>query len=96
MSYRLKGLWRIFGDDDPPPSSLQALLGPQRATVLALLNSPMSIGAIADVLLAVPSAATHHVKALEAAGLVARKRRGRHVLVERTDRGTELLILYER
>jgi DNA-binding transcriptional ArsR family regulator len=92
MSNPLHGLWRIVDRDDP----LVALLGPQRAAILAALNAPMSIGAIADVLLAVPSAATHHVTALEAAGLVARRQRGRHVLVERTARGTELLRLYER
>jgi DNA-binding MarR family transcriptional regulator len=42
----------------------------------------------------VPSAATHHVTALEAAGLVTRERSGRHVLVRRTARGDALLELY--
>ena len=42
-----------------------------------------------------PSAATHHVSALEAAGLVRRERRGRHVVVRRTARGEALLALYE-
>jgi len=43
----------------------------------------------------VPSAATHHVNALQAAGLVERHRRGRNVLVDRTARGEALLELYD-
>jgi DNA-binding MarR family transcriptional regulator len=43
----------------------------------------------------VPSAATHHVNALEAAGLVVRDRHGRNVLVRHSARGRALLDLYE-
>ena len=76
-------------------SPLSALLGGPRATILRSLDRPTSIGRLADLLFAVPSAATHHAAALEAAGLVARERRGRHVLVRRTPRGSALLALYD-
>jgi DNA-binding MarR family transcriptional regulator len=45
--------------------------------------------------MAVPSAATHHVGALETAGLVVRERDGRRVMVHRTSRGTRLVGLYD-
>ena len=60
-----------------------------------LLDRPATAGAVAAALQAVPSAATHHVSALEAAGLVFRERDGQHVRVHRTDRGTALLALYD-
>jgi DNA-binding MarR family transcriptional regulator len=53
------------------------------------------VGILAKALIAVPSAATHHVGALEAAGLVSRERAGRRVIVHRTARGTRLLALYD-
>jgi DNA-binding MarR family transcriptional regulator len=53
------------------------------------------MGRLAEALGSVPSAATHHVHALEKAGLVLRERHGRHVLVRLTDRGQSLLALYE-
>ncbi len=74
---------------------LEALLGPQRALVLRELERPQSVGVLAKALIAVPSAATHHVGALEAAGLVIRERDGRRVIVHRTARGTRLVGLYE-
>ncbi len=78
----------------PPPAALEGLLGIPRAQILRALAGPTSIGRLAEVLRAVPSAATHHVDALEAAGPVARDRRGRNVLVRRTARGEALLELY--
>ena len=82
--------------DAPPAPALEGLLGIPRARVLRALDCPTSIGRLAEALHAVPSAATHHVSALEAAGLVARDRNGRHVLVRRTARGDALLNLYDR
>jgi DNA-binding transcriptional ArsR family regulator len=78
----------------PPVAGLEALLGIPRAHILKTIAAPTSIGMLAVALRAVPSAATHHVAALEAAGLVARDRRGRTVLVRRTARGDALLRLY--
>jgi len=39
---------------------------------------------------------THHLSAMERAGLVTRVRDGRHVWVHRSARGSELVALYER
>jgi DNA-binding transcriptional ArsR family regulator len=75
-------------------AELEALLGAQRARVLRLLDRPRSAGAVAKALMASPGAATHHVRKLEAAGLIARERVGRNVAVHRTPRGTALLMLY--
>ena len=80
---------------EPPDGALEALLGAPRAAILRALGCPISIGRLAETLRSVPSAATHHVSALEAAGLVTRDRTGRHVLVRRTERGEALLALYE-
>jgi DNA-binding transcriptional ArsR family regulator len=76
------------------PASLEALLGIPRARILRELEQPSSNLRLAEVLQTVPSAATHHVTALQAAGLVSRDRAGRHVIVRRTDRGEALLALY--
>ena len=93
IAYPLPEAW------DEPRSAvaapLEALLGHQRARLLRALESPSGIGALAEMLLAVPSAATHHVGALEAAGLVIREREGRRVTVHRTARGSRLVGLYE-
>ena len=76
------------------PVTLEALVGGPRSQILHATVSPTSIGLLAKLLHAVPSAATHHVRALEEAGLVERARRGRHVLVRRTARGRTLVELY--
>jgi DNA-binding MarR family transcriptional regulator len=81
----------VDGDDG---SALDALLGGPRAELLRSLTRAETIGAVAEQLQTVPSAASYHVDALEAAGLVRRDRRGRHVLVSRTERGEDLLALY--
>ena len=79
----------------PPAAALEGLLGIQRTQILRTLRRPTSIGTLADILHAVPSAATHHVNTLQAAGLVQRHRHGRTVLVDRTARGEALLELYD-
>lgn len=76
------------------PGSLVALVGAQRALILELLNRPMTAGDLAGALAAGPSNVTYHVAALERAGLLARARDGRHVLIRRTVRGTKLVGLY--
>jgi DNA-binding MarR family transcriptional regulator len=79
----------------PAAAALEGLLGIQRTQILRALRRPTSIGTLAGILHAVPSAATHHVNALQAAGLVERHRHGRNVLVDRTARGEALLKLYD-
>jgi DNA-binding transcriptional ArsR family regulator len=78
----------------PPPASLEALIGPQRARILLHLAQPTTAGALARLLDGVPSVASHHVRALERAGLVSRVREGRSVSVRRTARGSDLVALY--
>ena len=78
----------------PPPASLAALVGPQRALILTRLEHPATSGELAALLQGVPSIASHHVRALERAGLVTRVREGRSVSVRRTARGSDLVALY--
>lgn len=75
--------------------ALEGLLGVPRAQILRAAARPITIGRLAELLRTVPSAATHHVGALEAADLVDRIRSGRNVLVRRTARGEGLVDLYE-
>jgi DNA-binding transcriptional ArsR family regulator len=96
IAYPLSDIWRLLDGAGPPPAGLEGLLGSQRALILRRLDRPFTAGRIAELLFAVPSAASHHIAILERAGLVARERTGRHVLVRRTARGTELLTLYDQ
>ena len=91
----LADAWRRPAAAASSPARLEALLGDQRARLLRALESPQPIGALAQTLIAVPSAATHHVDALELAGLVRREPEGRYVIVHRTARGTRLVGLYD-
>ncbi|MDQ4047885.1 MAG: winged helix-turn-helix domain-containing protein [Actinomycetota bacterium] len=95
IAYQLPDAWRLLEGDAPPAAALEGLLGPQRALILRRLDRPTTAGELAGALLAVPSAASHHVSVLERAGLVERERQGRQVMVRRTQRGTELLALYD-
>jgi DNA-binding transcriptional ArsR family regulator len=96
LAYPVAGQQRLLDAPEGGDDALERLLGARRALILRMLDEPRTAGAIAEALGAVPSAATHHVTALESAGLVARQRRGQHVQVHRTARGTGLLALYER
>ena len=75
--------------------SLESLLGASRARLLKELDEPATNNRLASALQAVPSAATHHVSALAAAGLVVRDRSNGRLLVRRTSRGDALMALYE-
>jgi DNA-binding transcriptional ArsR family regulator len=79
---------------DPEPT-LHALLGIPRARILRELDAPATNNRLAAVLQTVPSAATHHVSALAAAGLVVRDRSNGSLLVRRTARGDALVALYD-
>jgi DNA-binding transcriptional ArsR family regulator len=95
LAYPIPGRARLVDHPQPPAGRLDALLGGQRALILRLLDRPARAGAIAGALHVVPSVATHHVTALEKAGLVVRERHGQYVVVRRSRRGTMLLALYE-
>jgi DNA-binding transcriptional ArsR family regulator len=94
VGYSLRDVEGPLSGLAPAPEALESLLGAPRATCLRRLDRPVTAGALAEALAAVPSAATHHINALERAGLVRRERSGRRVLVWRTRRGTALLELY--
>lgn len=93
--YSVPGAWRAFDDQAPPPASLEALLGVQRSRLMRRLDRSHAAGELATALGLPPSGLTFHLRALEAAGLILRERRGRHVIVRRTERGNVLLALYE-
>ncbi len=94
--YPLPGVLRMLdGDVRAPASALEALLGAQRAEILRMLDRPCHAGEVARRLTMTPGGVTHHLKALEASGLIVRERDARNVLVHRTARGTLLLGLYE-
>jgi DNA-binding transcriptional ArsR family regulator len=96
ITYPLPGAAGIvLGRRLPPRAALEALLGTQRTTILRHLDQPRSAGGLAKAMVATPGAATHHLRALEAAGLIVRERAGRTVRVHRTHRGSRLLSLYE-
>ncbi len=94
MRYSATAAWSALHESSPP-ASLVALLGQQRAQILRWLERPATPGRLADQLHGAPSMATHHLRALEAAGLITRRPEGRHVRVARTARGDELVALYE-
>jgi DNA-binding MarR family transcriptional regulator len=75
-------------------ASLHALIGIQRAELLAGLERPRFVGELDEILHTVPGGATYHVRRLEAAGVVIRRRRGQRVVVSLTERGRGLLALY--
>jgi DNA-binding transcriptional ArsR family regulator len=95
IAYAIPGAWRAFEDRTPPPASLEALVGMHRSRLLRRLDRPFAAGELAAALDLRPNAMTFHLRALEAAGLIVRERRGRHVMVHRTERGSVLLALYE-
>jgi predicted transcriptional regulator len=88
-------LQMLDGDMARPSCPLEALLGPQRAAILRMLDRPCQAGDVARRLTLTPGGVTHHLKALEASGLIVRERDARNVRVHRTARGTLLLGLYE-
>jgi DNA-binding transcriptional ArsR family regulator len=81
-------------DDEPPSGSLEALIGSARAGLLQRLDRGLTAGALAEASRLSPPSTSYHLRALESAGLVVRRRSGRNIIVHRTFRGTRLLSLY--
>ncbi|MGV4985515.1 ArsR/SmtB family transcription factor [Streptomyces sp. NRAIS4] len=73
------------------PSALGALLGPGRAALLTLLDSPMSTTQLTAVTGQGLGSVGRHLKVLREAGLVERWRAGRSVLYARTAAGDVLV-----
>jgi len=97
LGYPVPGAGRLF-DGAPPAAggdSLELLLGPVRAQVLAAVKTPITMGVLATMTRLTPSAITYHCERLGAAGLVRRERQGREVRVTLTPRGAQLTELFE-
>jgi DNA-binding transcriptional ArsR family regulator len=97
LSYPLPGARRLVNPDIRAVhgDALTALVGAPRAEILRRLDRAVTAGSLAESMVLVPSAISHHLHNLERAGLVRRTRHGRHVLVQRTTRGTALVNVYD-
>ncbi|MFG2822336.1 ArsR/SmtB family transcription factor [Kitasatospora sp. NPDC048365] len=78
-------------DRTAAPDALARLLGPGRATVLVLLDTPKSTTQLTALTGQVLGSVGRHLKVLHDAGLVARRRDGRSVLYYRTAAGDVLV-----
>jgi DNA-binding transcriptional ArsR family regulator len=88
------GLW----DQTIPQrnESLEIALGEGRARVLQVLSTPSNTGEIARRLHMTAGAASQHLSKLNQAGLVEPHRSGKRVYYHLTDRGAQLLVLFDR
>jgi DNA-binding transcriptional ArsR family regulator len=92
LTYSPRGLGRLWESaPDARESPLAAVMGRTRATILALLELPMSTTQLAaQVELAAPTLNVH-LKSLQAAGILTSRRDGRAVLYRRTPLGDQLV-----
>ena len=76
---------------------LARLVGRTRARVLAALQQPRTTDEVARLVGAATSTASEHLTALQEAGVLTRRRLGRHVYYELSERGRSLVeLLRER
>ena len=73
------------------PDALRRLIGPARATLLSLLDTPMSTTQLVSVTGFALGSVGNHLKVLLDAQLVRRRRAGRSVLYYRTPDGDRLV-----
>ena len=78
-------------DPAPVPAPLAALIGPGRARVLSLLDTPKSTTQLVALTGLGLGSAGRHLKILLDAGLVQRRRAGRSVLYSQTRAGASLI-----
>jgi DNA-binding transcriptional ArsR family regulator len=92
LRYSPRGLGRLWESaPDTSRSPLAAVVGRTRATILALLELPMSTTQLsAQLELAAPTLSVH-LKSLQAAGILTARRDGRIVLYQRTALGDQLV-----
>ncbi|WP_285667540.1 winged helix-turn-helix domain-containing protein [Actinorhabdospora filicis] len=93
LGYPLRGLGGLWaGEPVPPPASdaLALTLGGVRAAILRAAGRGVTAGEAAREAGCSPGTATYHCARLEGAGLITRERRGRRVLLRRTERGDAL------
>ncbi|MFG2295655.1 DUF5937 family protein [Streptomyces sp. NPDC048603] len=89
--YPARGVGALWAPSaDRAPDALARLLGRARADVLCALPEPASTTALARRLGLAPSSVSAHLKALHGAGLLTRRRDGRHVRYEQSALGTAL------
>lgn len=91
LRYPARGVATLWEAREPAPDAVAALIGRNRAALLAALAEPATTGDLARVLDVTPSAVSQHLGVLRAAGLVSTRREGRTVLHLRTDRADTLL-----
>jgi DNA-binding transcriptional ArsR family regulator len=88
------GLWGQDSAEANP--ALEVALGEGRARVLQELVRPTNTGEIARRLQVSAGAVSQHLNRLNEAGLVEAFRNGKHVYYHLTDRGTQLLVLFDK
>ena len=90
VPYPARGIATLWEDAEQAPDGLARLLGATRAAALADLGAPRSTTDLARRLHVSPANASHHVKALQGAGLLTARREGRSVLYVRTPLGDSI------
>jgi DNA-binding transcriptional ArsR family regulator len=76
--------------------SLELALGAGRASVLQALMTPATTAELAHALVITSSAVSQHLKRLTQAGLVEAHRSGKRVFYQLTQRGEEMIALFDR
>jgi DNA-binding transcriptional ArsR family regulator len=90
LIYPARGIGALLGRRTNAPAPLARLLGRTRALLLADLAEPASTTALAARHRLAPSTVSAHLAALEAAGLLTRRRHGHEVRYRRTPLGRAL------
>jgi DNA-binding transcriptional ArsR family regulator len=93
LTYAARGVGRVWEDTDAagPADHLGALLGRTRATILSLVQVPMSTTQVARALGQSPGSVNQHLAVLRSSGLVTSWRSGRSVLYRQTALGTSVI-----
>lgn len=93
LTYAARGVGRVWEDFDTagPADHLGALLGRTRATILSLVQVPMSTTQVARALGQSPGSVNQHLAVLRSSGLVTSWRSGRSVLYRQTALGTSVI-----
>ena len=97
LSYQARGEGVLAPEPEPAPEQdrLASLIGPGRAKVLRALRAPATTTGLAAALGLAPSTVSEQLTALQAAGVVHRRRSGRRVFYGLEPAGTALLSLLE-
>jgi DNA-binding transcriptional ArsR family regulator len=90
LVYPARGIGALLGGRVTAPAPLARLLGRTRALILTELAEPASTSALAGRHRLAPSTVSAHLAALEAAGLLTRRRHGHEVRYRRTPLGRAL------